>query len=67
MKTEKHFLDMSTEEQQEANERDLREMAHYYGGWDELIQVIKNLQQNDESNQESVPSDWWSGGIADNH
>lgn len=47
MKTEKHFLDMSTDEQQEVNEYDLREMAHYYGGWDELRKVIDKLEDND--------------------
>lgn len=31
-----------------ANEQDLQEMAHYYGGWDELRKVIDRLEDNDK-------------------
>jgi hypothetical protein len=35
-------------EQQELDNRaDLREIAHFYGGWDELRAVIKELEDND--------------------
>jgi hypothetical protein len=40
-----------TEKQIEAlddqNRADLREIAHFYGGWDELRAVIKELEDND--------------------
>jgi hypothetical protein len=29
------------------NREDLREIAHFYGGWDELRAVIKELEDND--------------------
>jgi hypothetical protein len=35
-------------EQQELDNRaDLREIANFYGGWDELRAVIKELEDND--------------------
>jgi hypothetical protein len=30
------------------NEVDLKELSHYYGGWDELREVIKRLEDNDK-------------------
>lgn len=45
--TEKHFLDMTKEEQQKVNEYDLKEMKLYYGSWDELRKVIKRLEDNE--------------------
>lgn len=44
---EKHFLDMTPEEQEEVNHKDLREMKHYYGSWEELKKVIAMLEDND--------------------
>lgn len=35
------------EKQEEQNEFDLREIAHWYGGWDELRKVIDRLEDND--------------------
>jgi hypothetical protein len=29
------------------NETDLREIAHWYGGWDELRKVIDKLENNE--------------------
>jgi len=34
-------------EMAEINAADLREMAHYYGGWDELIKIIDNMKERD--------------------
>lgn len=45
--TEKHFLDMTKEEQEEVNEKDLREMKLYYGDWNALRKVIDMLEDND--------------------
>jgi hypothetical protein len=47
LENEKHFLDMTKEEQEELNEKDLREMALYHGGWDKLKEVIAMLEDND--------------------
>jgi hypothetical protein len=46
-KPEKHFLDMTKDEQEDMNEKDLREMALYYSGWEELKRIISNLEDND--------------------
>jgi len=46
-KEERHFLDLSKEEQKKQNEFDLKEMALYYGGWDELRKVISNIENNE--------------------
>jgi hypothetical protein len=63
---------MTPQEKQRAeNEFDLREMAHYYGGWDELRKVIDRLEDNDNEaayeRHTSGGGDAWSGGFADNH
>lgn len=48
MNEEKHFLDMTEDEQQAQNEYDLREMKLYYGGdWNDLRKVIDRLEAND--------------------
>lgn len=69
--TEKHFLDMTKDEQEEVNHKDLREMALYYGGWDELKKVIAMLEDNDNEavyeRHTSGGSDAWAGGFAENH
>jgi rhamnogalacturonyl hydrolase YesR len=36
------------EHQESLNRRDLREMSHWYGGWDELRKVIEELEENDK-------------------
>ncbi len=65
---EKHFLDMTKEEQEKVNHYDLREMAHYYGSWSELRKVIDQLEENDnEAAAERANGDAWSGGFAENH
>lgn len=33
--------------QEETNEADLKEIAHWYGGWDELRKVIDKLEESD--------------------
>jgi hypothetical protein len=59
------------EKQRSENEFDLREMALYYGGWNELRKVIDRLEDNDNEaayeRHTSGGSDAWSGGFADNH
>lgn len=35
------------EKLEQQNEFDLREIAHWYGGWDELRKVIDRLEDND--------------------
>lgn len=45
--TEKHFLDLTKEEQEARNEYDLKEMKMYYGSWQELRAIIDNLEANE--------------------
>lgn len=45
---ERHFLDLTPEEQRDRNEYELRELANYYGGWDELRAFIKTLEDADD-------------------
>lgn len=50
--------------QEELNEFDLKELAHYYGGWDELRKVIARLEDNDnEAAWERHNSDYDSVSI----
>jgi hypothetical protein len=66
--SDKHFLDMTKEEQEATNEKDLREIALYYGGWDALRKVIDQLENNEnEVAYERRNGDAWSCGFADNH
>jgi hypothetical protein len=44
---EKYKLELEQEIQESQNRADLREIAHFYGGWDELRGVIKELEDND--------------------
>jgi len=37
----------TTEQIADECETDLKEIAHFYGGWDELREVIKRLEDND--------------------
>jgi hypothetical protein len=48
METEKHFIDLPKEEQERINENDIKEMVHYYGGWDEFMEVVNRLKDNAE-------------------
>ena len=47
MKPEKHFTELTKEEQQAQNEYDLREMKLYYGSWDSLRKIIDELEEAD--------------------
>jgi hypothetical protein len=47
LKQEKHFLDMTKEEQEEINRYDLKEMAIYYGGWKELRRIIDMIEEDE--------------------
>lgn len=69
LENEKHFCDLTKEEQQSRNEFDLKEMKMYYGSWDELREVIKRLEDNEnEADYERAQTgDAWAGGIAENH
>jgi hypothetical protein len=44
---EKFKADLELEIQDSVNRVDLREIANFYGGWDELRGVIKELEDND--------------------
>lgn len=49
---------------------DLREISHYYGGWDELKKVITQLEDNDNEDafeRSCNEPEAWDGGFADNH
>lgn len=65
------FLDMSKKQQERTNAKDLKELAHYYGSWDALREVIKRLEDNENEaayeRYTSGSSDAWSGGFAENH
>lgn len=39
---------MTEKEQEKQSAEDLREMAHYYGSWDDLRKVIAELEQADK-------------------
>lgn len=41
------FQGMSTEEQEDSIEKDLREIKDYYGDWKQVREVIDNLEDND--------------------
>ena len=43
---ERHFTDMTKEEQEKSIHFDLKEIAHYLGGWDELRQLVTQLEDN---------------------
>lgn len=47
MKTEKHFLALSKEEQQAINENDLLELKGYYGSWNAVRKLIDELENSD--------------------
>lgn len=40
------FINMSNDQIKEQNEFDLKEMAHWYGGFDELRKIIDRLEEN---------------------
>jgi len=67
---QKHFLDLTVEEQQEQNEFDLQEMKNYYGSWQEVEKIIARLKdREDEAAFELYQESQYGGdGIfADNH
>ncbi len=41
------FDKLSKEQKESVNETDLRELADWYGGWNELRKVIDRLEDND--------------------
>lgn len=41
------YNNMTKEQIEEMNEFDLREMAHYYGGWDKLRDLIEILEEGE--------------------
>lgn len=47
MFNEKRFLEEFKEQQESINERDLKELKHYYGSWESLREVIKHLEDNE--------------------
>lgn len=50
---------LNKEQIEEQNERDLRELAHWYGGWDKLRKVIDELEDGDnEATYERYTSDY---------
>jgi hypothetical protein len=67
---EKFKADLELEIQDSVNRVDLREIANFYGGWDELRAVIKELEDNDNEaawERSQNEPDAWEGGFADNH
>lgn len=64
------YDDIILDEEKQTNSiyDDLREIKHFFGGWDELREIIKVLEQEDnEAAYERRNGDAWEGGIADNH
>ena len=62
------YSKLTREQMEEQNRFDLKQLFHYYGGWDELQKVIDQLKENDnEAAAERRNGDAWVGGIADNH
>lgn len=46
MNTDKTFDQMTKEEQEDSIDFDLKEIAHWLGGWEELKERIKVLEDN---------------------
>jgi Na+/phosphate symporter len=42
------YSDKTPDQMEEINAADLREMAHYYGGWDKLLKIIDNIKERDQ-------------------
>lgn len=64
------FSKWTPEQIENENEADLKEMAHFYGGWEELQKVVQRLKDNaDEEAGERAMNEpgAWEGGFADNH
>lgn len=52
--------DTTPEQQHEINRADLKEMATYYGGWDELRKVINDIEGDEaEASFESFVNDFY--------
>jgi len=50
--------------------KDLKEIAHYFGGWDELRKQIDRLEadENEEAGMRALTEpEAWEGGFAENH
>jgi len=45
--TQKSFQEMTPEEQEDQNHKDLREIKDYYGSWDDVRKLIDMLEDND--------------------
>lgn len=64
------FSKWTPEQIENENEDNLKEMAHFYGGWEELQKVVQKLKDNaDEEAGERAMNEpgAWEGGFADNH
>lgn len=52
-------------------EHEMKEFAHWVGGWNELRKVIDRLEDNENEaayeRHTSGSADAWSGGFASNH
>lgn len=49
---------------------DIKEIAHYFGGWEELQKIVQQMKDNaDEEAGERAMNEpeAWEGGFADNH
>lgn len=68
-KAEKHFTELSKEEQEKEIQFELKESAIYLGGWDKLREFIDQLEQSDNeaAAERAQNGDAWSGGFAENH
>ena len=42
------FEGMTVEQIETENERDLKEIANFYGGWEQLARLVKELWRNEE-------------------
>lgn len=45
-KLREDYSKMSTDEIDSINKDQLKEMAHFYGSWDKLREVVKQLEEN---------------------
>lgn len=61
---------MSKDEQQAQNEYDLKEIADYYGGWEDLKKVIAKLEENEAEaawERHCQEPGAWEGGFCSTH
>lgn len=58
-------IDTTPEQQHEINRTDLKEMAEYYGGWEQLKKVIYDIEGDEaEAAHESFVSDYYGSDKA---